>query len=58
MTDPVLSHALSRRQSLKLGVATTAGTLLLGGELAQPAQAAIATVTPPFTTPFAVNLPS
>ena len=57
MTDQVFSQALSRRQSLKLGVATTAGTLLLGGELAQPAQAAVATVTPPFTTPFAVNLP-
>ena len=56
MTDQVFSQALSRRQSLKLGVATTAGTLLLGRELAQPAQAAVATVTPPFTTPFVVPL--
>ena len=56
MTDKVFSQALSRRQSLKLGVATTAGTLLLGRELAQPAQAAVATVTPPFTTPFVVPL--
>ena len=56
MTDQVFNQALSRRQSLKLGVATTAGTLLLGRELAQPAQAAVATVTPPFTTPFVVPL--
>ena len=56
MTDQVFSQALSRRQSLKLGVATTAGTLLLGRELAQPAHAAVATVTPPFTTPFVVPL--
>ncbi|WP_309678214.1 multicopper oxidase domain-containing protein [Polaromonas sp.] len=48
---------LNRRQSLRLGAATAAVGVLTSKELATSTQAATATITPPFTTPFAVALP-
>lgn len=57
MTTQDAFPEMSRRESLKMGAATTAAGLLLGQNLSKPVQAATATITPPFTTPFAVALP-